>query len=284
MPRRGAVLRIPRDEPVLFASDMHLAAEAPATADRFLASLARHGPSAAHLFLLGDLFELWVGDDAGDPLGARLADALAELARRGVRIALMRGNRDFLLDVPVPGASVARFSERCGATMLPDPCPVSLHGRPALLAHGDALCTDDRVYQQWRDTCRDPAWQRAFLSRPLAERFAIGRGARESSEAGKRERPGALMDVAQAAVDAALDDTGATLLIHGHTHRPGRHGWTHRGEARERIVLTDWDAGAGRGEWLLWRDGAAVALPGFDVGDSGDAGDADDTGAPTARR
>jgi UDP-2,3-diacylglucosamine hydrolase len=250
------MLRIPRDEPVLFASDTHLSPEAPDTAARFLDALEREGPGAPHLVLLGDVFELWVGDDGADPLAARLADVLSGLAARGVVIRLMRGNRDFLLDVPVPGAGA--FSARCGATLLDDPCPIELHGVPALLSHGDALCTDDLVYQAWRRTCRDPAWQATFLARPLAERFAIGRGARETSEAGKREKPGALMDVNAAAVDAAMDAEGARLLIHGHTHRPAVHRWRAGGVERTRIVLTDWDAGAGRGAMLRWEDGEAL--------------------------
>jgi UDP-2,3-diacylglucosamine hydrolase len=265
------MLRIPRDEPVLFASDVHLAPETPATAQAFLDALERHAPGVPHLFLLGDLFELWVGDDGADALAARLAGLLASLAAAGTRVRLMRGNRDFLLDVPVPAATGATtatstapstsapYSARCGATMLDDPCPIELHGVPALLAHGDALCTDDLVYQQWRRTCRDPAWQAAFLARPLDERFAIGRAVRETSEAGKREKPGALMDVNAAAVDAAMDGAGARLLIHGHTHRPAVHRWRAGGVDRTRLVLTDWDAAAGRGALLRWEDGRAVA-------------------------
>jgi UDP-2,3-diacylglucosamine hydrolase len=254
------MLRIPRDEPALFASDAHLAPEAPATAALFLGALealGREPPRARHLFLLGDLFELWVGDDGADPLAARLADVLSTLAARGVRVCLMRGNRDFLLDAPLPGGTAAPYSARCAATLLEDPCRIELHGVPTLLAHGDALCTDDLVYQQWRATCRDPAWQAAFLARPLPERFAIGRGARETSEAGKREKPGALMDVNAAAVDRAMDAAGATLLIHGHTHRPDTHRWRAGGIERTRVVLPDWDAAAGRGALLRWQDGAA---------------------------
>jgi UDP-2,3-diacylglucosamine hydrolase len=251
------MLRIPRDEAVLFASDAHLAPETPATAERFLGALEREGPGARHLFLLGDLFELWVGDDGADALADRLADVLRGLAARGVAVRLMRGNRDFLLDVPRPGAAASPYSARCGATLLDDPCPIELHGVRALLAHGDALCTDDLVYQQWRRTCRDPAWQAAFLARPLAERFAIGRAVRETSEAGKREKPGALMDVNAAAVDAAMDAAGARLLIHGHTHRPAVHRWRSGGVDRTRVVLTDWDDAGARGAMLRWDDGRA---------------------------
>lgn len=253
------MLRIPSDEPALFASDMHLAPEVAATAERFLDALGRHGPGAAHVFLLGDLFELWVGDDSVDPLAGRLAGLLAGLADRGTRVWLMRGNRDFLLDVPVPGAAAQqRFSARCGATMLPDPCPLELHGTAALLVHGDALCTDDLAYQQWRATCRSPAWQQEFLARPLAERFVVGRAMRETSEAGKRVSSSVLMDVNPRAVDAAMDAARASLLIHGHTHRPAAHRWSYAGATRRRIVLTDWEAD--RGTLLGWRDGVPETL------------------------
>jgi len=265
------MLRFPRDEPVLLASDMHLAPEAPRTAARFLAALRRHGPQAAHVVLLGDLFELWVGDDGADALAAELAGVLSGLAAGGARVWLMRGNRDFLLDAPLPDGSVTPYSQRCGATLLADPTPIELHGVPALLAHGDALCTDDLVYQQWRSTCRDPAWQRAFLARPLAERFAVGRAVRETSEAGKREKPGALMDVNPEAVEAAMREAGARLLVHGHTHRPAVHRWVDGDTPRTRLVLTDWhsdgdsdgdrEGDTARGAMLLWRDGEPVALP-----------------------
>jgi len=255
------MLRIPRDEPVLFASDMHLSPEAPRTAARFLAALRRHGPDAAHVMLLGDLFELWVGDDGADPIAAELAEALARLSAGGARIWLMRGNRDFLIDAPLPDPAAVPYSRRCGATLLEDPTPLDLHGVPALLAHGDALCTDDLVYQQWRATCREATWQRAFLARPLAERFAVGRAVRETSEAGKREKPGALMDVNETAVRTAMRAAGARLLVHGHTHRPAVHDWMDEGVPRTRLVLTDWDADAARGSMLLWRAGEPVTLP-----------------------
>lgn len=250
-----APLQIARDEPVLFASDLHLSVQAPATLDDALEQIARHAHEAAHLFLLGDLFEMWVGDDGADAIAATVASLLATVAKAGTRVWMMRGNRDFLLDVPVPGFDGGAFSQHCGATLLTDPFTVLLHGEAALLVHGDALCTDDLVYQQWRQTCRNPAWQQGLLARSLAERIVIGRNARESSEAGKREMAGALMDVNQAAVDAAMDAAGASLLIHGHTHRPGQHRWQHGAQARTRIVLTDWEASADRGQLLRWDKG-----------------------------
>jgi UDP-2,3-diacylglucosamine hydrolase len=255
-----AALQIARDEPVLFASDLHLSVQTQATLEDALDQIARHSQDAAHLFLLGDLFELWVGDDGADAIAERFASMLSTVANSGTRVWMMRGNRDFLIDVPVPGFGGGAFSQRCGATLLSDPFPVSLHGEAALLAHGDALCTDDLVYQQWRQTCRNPAWQQGLLARSLAERFAIGRTARESSEAGKREMAGALMDVNQSAVDVAMDAAGASLLIHGHTHRPDVHRWQHRGTTRTRVVLTDWDASADRGHLLRWENGAPKAI------------------------
>jgi UDP-2,3-diacylglucosamine hydrolase len=255
------MLRIPRDEPVLFASDMHLAPESPRTAQRFFGALRHHGPGAAHVMLLGDLFELWVGDDGADALADELAELLSELSASGTRIWLMRGNRDFLLNAPLPTPLVLPYAGRCGATLLHDPTPLELHGVPALLAHGDAFCTDDLVYQQWRTTCRDPAWQQAFLARPLAERFAVGRAVRDTSEAGKREKPGALMDVNTEAVTAAMRATDAQLLVHGHTHRPAVHTWVDdTGTALKRVVLTDWDNESSRGTMLLWRDAEPVSL------------------------
>jgi len=254
------MLRIGRDEPVLFASDMHLSVDGPRTAERFLRALGEHGGAASHLFLLGDLFELWVGDDAPDALAEALAARLAGLSARGVRIWLMRGNRDFLLGVPLPTGGLPGFEARCGARLLPDPCPLELHGEPALLTHGDTLCTDDAVYQAWRRTCREPAWQQAFLARPLAQRLAMGRALRENSEAGRRERPDVLMDVNAETVDRVMSGAGVGLLIHGHTHRPADHRWRIGGREHRRVVLTDWDGEAGRGEWLRWQSGVAQPL------------------------
>jgi len=255
------MLRIGRHEPVLFASDVHLSQEAIGTARRFLSALDTHADSAAHLFLLGDLFELWVGDDGADPVAEAVADRLARLSASGRRIWLMPGNRDFLLGVPLPGGAQERFDQRCGATLLPDPCVVELHGEPALLAHGDALCTDDAVYQAWRRTCRDPAWQRGFLDRPLAQRLAMGRALRENSEAGKREKPESLMDVNAGAVTRCMDEAGVALLIHGHTHRPADHRWPADERERRRLVLTDWDDRSDRGSLLSWESGEARPLP-----------------------
>lgn len=252
------MLSIPRSEAVLFASDTHLSAAVPQVGERLLASLRQHGPQAAHLVLLGDLFEVWVGDDGTDAQADALAETLSSLAAQGLQIWMMCGNRDFLLGLPIPGDSRLSFPQRCGARMLADPVAVDLHGVRSVWTHGDLLCTDDTVYQQWRQTCRNPAWQAAFLARPLEARIALGRAARETSEAGKREQPGALMDVNAEAVDALMSAHDATLLIHGHTHRPAEHHWEVRGAPRTRRVLIDW--AATRGGLLRWQDGVPQAL------------------------
>jgi len=234
----------------LFASDMHLGDQAPATAGQFLAMLDAHAGGASHLFLLGDLFEAWVGDDWADAASERVITRLAAHARAGLRIHVMRGNRDFLLDAPLPVAG-ARFSARIGAIMLDDPCTVSLFGTPALLAHGDALCTDDVDYQRFRAMTREPAWQRAFLARALDERIAIAHDLRARSELSKGEKAGYLMDVNPRAVERTMREAGVRLLIHGHTHRPARHAIASDGRPAERWVLPDWDAAAGRGGFLV---------------------------------
>ncbi len=229
-------------ESALLGSDFHLSDQEPDTAQRVLEALQEHGAQCDHLFLLGDLFEVWVGDDGADATARALAEVLQGLSRRDVRIWMMRGNRDFLLG--------EHFVHQCGARLLDDPTLVLMHGQPVLLMHGDSLCTDDLVYQQWRSTCRHPAWQAGFLSRPLEERQLLGRQAREASEAGKRERGEGLMDVNARAVVQALQHAGCSWLIHGHTHRPADHHWNEAGRALRRTVLSDWTAHPKRGTFL----------------------------------
>jgi len=255
------MLHVTASQTALFASDLHLSQDAPETAEQAIRLLSIQAASADHLFLLGDLFEMWVGDDGIDSLAQQFSTLLRQLSTAGTQVWMMRGNRDFLIDVPLPGKPGPGFTEQCGAHLLDDPCLIDLQGTPAVLAHGDALCTDDEVYQTWRTTCRDPRWQQAMLSRSLDERKAIGRQARQNSEAGKREMAGALADVNQAAVDAMLDSAGADLLIHGHTHRPAHHHWIHQGRARQRVVLTDWDAKAHRGHLMGWASGKPAPMP-----------------------
>jgi UDP-2,3-diacylglucosamine hydrolase len=240
----------------LFASDMHLDDREPATADAFFEALAGHGAKATHLFLLGDLFEAWVGDDDPSEVGQRLARALSSASAAGKRVYLMRGNRDFLLDAPLstrsgPAGGAAPFSQRCGASMLTDPSVVSLFGVATMLSHGDALCTDDLDYQAFRAESRSARWQGEFLAQPLARRIEAARAMRERSRTEKGAKSDELMDVNAGAVENAMREAGVALLIHGHTHRPARHAWTSGGATLERWVLPDWVGARRRGGMLL---------------------------------
>lgn len=246
------VLSLHGEQRALFASDLHAGEHDPATTQRFIAALQAQARDASHVFLLGDLFEAWVGDDQRDAVADGLVDCLAALAAGGRALFLMRGNRDFLVDAPVPAApSAATLSARCGARLLPDPCVIDLFGRRTLLAHGDALCTDDADYQRLRATLRDPAWQAAFLGQPIGARLAYARELRGRSEHDKAVKAEYLMDVNPQAVATALRDADARVLVHGHTHRPARHTQPLDGGTAERWVLPDWEAAGGRGGFLV---------------------------------
>ena len=210
-------------------SDLHLQASDPAT---FAAWRAYMGAATADaVFILGDLFEVWVGDDAADAPGFE-ADCAAVLQATAARLPVffMHGNRDFLVG---PGLMRA-----AGAVLLDDPVVLTFHRRRWLLTHGDALCLDDTDYLAFRAQVRSPAWQREFLDRPLDERRAVARGLREHSEARKRASL-AYADVDRAAATAWLQAADASVLVHGHTHQPADHDL---GGGLRRIVLTDWDA------------------------------------------
>lgn len=231
---------------ILFVSDLHLTPQAPGSTRLFLAFLAGRARSAEQLFILGDLFEAWPGDDClddpDDPLAALVADALYALSGAGVAVALMHGNRDFLLG--------KRFLARSGARLLADPHVLSLPSWQFVLSHGDALCTDDREYQAFRTQVRRPDWQAAFLAKPLSERRQLVLALRQQSESAKRAKASYLMDVNPAATDDFLRANGYATLIHGHTHRPARHDHLVDGIHVERWVLADWHDEAG--ECLAW--------------------------------
>jgi UDP-2,3-diacylglucosamine hydrolase len=253
-----ALARLAGADRALLCSDMHLGDHDPATAEWFLEALQREAGGATHLFLLGDLFEAWVGDDQRDDVCERTIALLARIASAGVRVLAMRGNRDFLLD---RGATAGDrgFASRAGATMLDDPAVVEFFGRRVLLAHGDALCIDDREYQAFRILTRDATWQAEFLGRPLPERIAIARGLRTRSETEKRGKPEALMDANTDEVARQMTVAGVTVMIHGHTHRPATHRFALGKATAERRVLSDWDAARHRGGFLAidadgWRE------------------------------
>jgi UDP-2,3-diacylglucosamine hydrolase len=216
----------------LFISDLHLAEERPATTARFERFLAQVVPGADALYILGDLFEYWVGDDGLElEFPGRIA-AMLRTAARATPACFMHGNRDFMV--------ASRFCAETGIRLLADPTVIDLYGERALLMHGDTLCTGDHAYLAFRAQVRNPAWQAAALARPIAERVAIARGMRSQSEGAKEGKVEAIMDVAPEAVEQAFVSSGCRLLIHGHTHRPARHEHLAGGRACVRWVLPDW--------------------------------------------
>lgn len=241
---------------ILFVSDLHLSAQTPELNALFLEFLGGRARAAEALYILGDLFEYWVGDDdLDDPVHTAVAAALHELSDAGVSVNVMRGNRDFLIG--------DAFAAAAGARLLSDPWVLSTPEWQFVLSHGDALCIDDAEYQAFRAQSRSPEWQAAFLQKPLAERHAIARALRERSEAGKQEKAGRadyLMDVNPGATEDFLREHGYATFIHGHTHRPATHDHIVDGIHVERWVLADWhgENGLPRGECLVW-DGERLA-------------------------
>src|SRR5512135_496329 len=200
----------------LFISDLHLGAEHPRSAQLFLRFMRDTAPQAEALYILGDLFEAWAGDDdLDDPFHKRIVGALQKFSSGGARLYLMHGNRDLLMNKELERA--------CGATLLPDPTLTDLYGAPTLLTHGDQLCTDDSAYQAYRKQVHDPAWQRQFLAQPLAARKAFIAQLRARSRDEKQGKSNGIMDVNGEAVINFLREHDYPDLIHGHTHRLGHH-------------------------------------------------------------
>lgn len=223
----------------LFISDLHLDASRPAVTELFGRFLHDEARGADALYILGDLFEAWVGDDDSSEVGAYVAAHLREIADAGVPVYFIRGNRDFLVGT--------EYAQRSGFRILPDPAVAVLYGKPTLLMHGDLLCTEDVAYQQFRAQTRNPAWQAQFLAQPLAARLAFAAQARAASMARQKEMKGddraqfeTITDVTPATVEATFARYGIDTLVHGHTHRPAIHDLNVDGRARQRIVLGDW--------------------------------------------
>ncbi len=228
----------------LFVSDLHLDAAAPAAIGQFEAFLAHEARGADALYILGDLFEAWVGDDDAEPARERVCRALRNAAANGLPCFLLHGNRDFLLG--------AGFTARTGVRVLPDPVLAELDAIPVLLTHGDILCTDDHAYQELRTVVRSGPWQRRFLALPLPARNLLADAARAGSRAHTTRVVPDIMDVNQTAVQAAFRASGARWLIHGHTHRPGVEEYLVDGERAVRIVLGAWYE---TGSYLRWHRG-----------------------------
>ena len=217
----------------LFISDLHLSAERPAITALFLEFLRARARAAETLYILGDLFEYWIGDDsAAHPDYRPLIEGLRALTESGVPVFVMHGNRDFLLG--------ADFERATGCRLLPDPSVIDLYGEAVLLMHGDTLCTDDVAYLKFRQMVRNPDWVKMFLGKTIAERVAIVRDYREVSKAATATKKPEIMDVNVGAVEAALKQHSVRHLIHGHTHRPAQHQLTLDGTAVRRTVLGDW--------------------------------------------
>ncbi|MCG5499960.1 UDP-2,3-diacylglucosamine diphosphatase [Ectothiorhodospira lacustris] len=216
----------------LFISDLHLDKERPHSLRLFERFLQTRVPGADALYILGDLFEYWVGDDDPAPHLDRAFDLLSALSEQGMSLFFVHGNRDFLVG--------ETFARRCGCQLLETETVVELYGTAALIMHGDSLCTDDVDYMAFRTLVRDPQWQAAFLARPLDRRHAEAEAARARSRSSTRNKSAEITDVNARAVTDALRRHGVQTLIHGHTHRPAIHDLTVAGRPARRIVLPDW--------------------------------------------
>ncbi|MEM7196141.1 MAG: UDP-2,3-diacylglucosamine diphosphatase [Pseudomonadota bacterium] len=218
---------------VAFISDLHLTPSRPHSDQLFCEFADRAKSHVERLYILGDLFEYWVGDDASADLGYKaIESALRALSDSGTQLFFMHGNRDFLIG--------DAFAERTGVTILPDPSIVQLNGQRILLSHGDALCTDDIEHQQKRREMLSAEWKSAFQSQSVDQRIAFADRIRSKSDVDKQTKPLEIMDVNQNAVESMMRDNGVDKLIHGHTHKPAVHEFLLDGETARRYVLGDW--------------------------------------------
>lgn len=218
--------------PLLFIADVHLSATRPALTALFRRFLARDAAAAAALYILGDLFETWIGDDDPSALGTEVAAALRQLSATGVALYVLHGNRDFLLG--------AHFATASGAQLLPETSVIEIGGAAVLLLHGDTLCIDDVAYQALRAEVRNPLWQEQILRLPLEQRRALAGNLRESSRQAAGQKALEITDVNQQEVERVLRSYGVQRMIHGHTHRPALHTWQMDGQRVQRAVLGDW--------------------------------------------
>ncbi len=236
----------------LFISDLHIDVNRPPITAQFLEFLRGEAAHADALYILGDLFESWVGDDAADAAQRATIEGLRTLTSSGVPCFVMHGNRDFLLG--------ERFCALSGVQILPDPVMLTLYGQPVLVMHGDALCTDDRSYQVLRATVRDAQWQTQFLALEIEQRLALANTARDGSRAHTASVTYAITDVNDASVASVIRNSGVPILLHGHTHRPAIHRISVDGIPCTRIVLGDWYE---QGSVLRWDENgyALASLP-----------------------
>jgi UDP-2,3-diacylglucosamine hydrolase len=232
---------------IFFISDLHLSPRSPGATRLFLSFLAGRARQAEALYILGDLFEVWVGDDIDDPYAAQITAALRAASDAGLKICFMHGNRDFAIG--------EQFTSAAGMSLLPDPYLLVLPEWSFVLSHGDALCIDDHAYMAYRAKVRDPEWQRKMRAKPRFLRSLLGRYIRWRSARRKRSENHIYADLNGAATDDFLREHGYATFIHGHTHRPEKHDHIVDGIHVERWVLSDWHEE--RAEALLW-DGDAL--------------------------
>jgi len=218
---------------LLFISDLHLDASRPKVAQAFFHFLEHQAVKATALYILGDLFELWVGDDDDDPLVIEVQTKLKALANKGVELYFMHGNRDFLIS--------NQFANNSGCQLLVDPTIINVGGENIVLTHGDILCTKDAEYQAFRKQSRSPEWAANVMSMSLQQRRELGQQLRQQSKTMSSRKADDIMDVSQDAVENMLTSFSANKIIHGHTHRPNRHSIKVDNKSVERIVLGDWD-------------------------------------------
>ena len=218
---------------ILFISDLHLEAERPDISKQFLHFLETEASEAEELYILGDLFEYWIGDDGSEVLGHRSVEqALKHTVDKGTEVFFLHGNRDFLIG--------EAFADRTGCQLLTDPVIIEPDGQKILLTHGDALCTDDLEHQQARHQMLSSKWKMAFLQQSIEDRRQAAGALRAKSESGKQNKPMEIMDVNQQAVEKMMRTHGVEVMIHGHTHRPAVHEFLLDGELARRYVLGDW--------------------------------------------
>lgn len=229
---------------ILFISDLHLSLDKPDITRRFLHFLEHRAPQASALYILGDLFDAWIGDDDFTPPNNRIRKQLKQLTDSGTQVFLQVGNRDFLLG--------QRFAKATGVKLLGDYATIDLFGIPTLLTHGDLLCTDDVAYQVFRNKSRTAEWQQNVLTKPLLVRLLAARWYRLRSHFHKRSKSQDIMDVNQTAVENVLHEYNCSRLIHGHTHRPAVHNFVMDGKSIQRFVLAAWQKSMG--EALCWNE------------------------------
>jgi UDP-2,3-diacylglucosamine hydrolase len=217
----------------LFISDLHLESDRPDITTRFITFLEHMAPQADAIYILGDLFESWIGDDNASAFNQKIFNAIQRLTQNNIPVYFMRGNRDFLIG--------QTFALTTGCIILPDPTVIKLYDRHVLLTHGDMLCTDDQRHQQFRHYAHNPKYNRFFLWLPLFLRRWLARNIRKASKKHTRSMPMAIMDVTPRSLEKMMRLHQVQQLIHGHTHRPGIHSLMLDEQSATRIVLGDWD-------------------------------------------